>query len=68
MAHGPITARARKVVAADFSREGAASLHLRMAARVVLGTLLGRATSKHAQVCIARNRDRWVLTGSVAWG
>ena len=47
---GLITARARKRVGAELNFELAASLHLRMAARLVLGTRVSRATSKCVQV------------------
>ena len=59
-ADGPITARALKLVVTGLTPELAATLHLRMAARLVLGMRPNFATHKHVQVYLVGND--WELT------
>ena len=58
-ADGPITARAPKLVGRGLSPERAATLHLRMAARLALGMRPSFATHKHVQVYLVV--DNWEL-------
>ena len=57
-ADGLITARALQLVGAELSPELAATLHLRMAARLALGTRPSCATYNHVQVWL--DGDDWV--------
>ena len=59
-ADGPITARALELVVTGLSPELAATLHLRMAARLALGMRPNFATHKHVQVYLVGNN--WELT------
>ena len=59
-ADGPITARALKLVVTGLSPELAATLYLRMAARLVLGMRPNFVTHKHVQVYLVGNN--WQLT------
>ena len=54
-ADGPLTARALKLVVRGLSPELAATLHLRMTARLALGMRLNFATHKHVQVYLVGN-------------
>ena len=59
-ADGPCSVLVRKLVVAGLSPELAATLCLRMAARIAKATRPKRATRKRVQVWIAG--DEWVLT------